>query len=110
MTPEQPLPCPFCGGKAYLDLCPRHESGPDATAYYYRCLSCAATGGWGKCPGTAMHRWNMREEGIDRAVRETIERCAQLAEGLSDPRGRPVPNSRRIAALIRMHGMLEEKP
>jgi Lar family restriction alleviation protein len=58
----KPLPCPFCGGEAILD---RVEHPPrvvdDLTEkIFYRCVSCACTGGWGRSETAALRMWNMR--------------------------------------------------
>lgn len=59
--------CPFCGGKAVLDSVLRDgyekcPDDPDARAYFYRCMSCAAQGGWSKRQGGALRCWNVRIE------------------------------------------------
>ena len=59
-------PCPFCGGNAELDRVLRDgymgsRDDRDAFAYFYRCYSCAATGGWSKTGEAGARRaWNMR--------------------------------------------------
>jgi Lar family restriction alleviation protein len=58
-----PLPCPFCGGRAELRDALREGRAPhdaDARAYFYTCDSCAAVGGWAKSSGSALRMWNMR--------------------------------------------------
>ena len=65
--------CPFCGGVAILDrefrfvgygfirrIFARILKEPDIWGYYYRCVSCAAQGGWAKNIHGAWHNWDMR--------------------------------------------------
>ncbi len=59
------LPCPFCGGKGTPDKLLRDgyddcKDDPDAYAHFIRCVSCAATGGWGKSASSGAGKWNMR--------------------------------------------------
>jgi Lar family restriction alleviation protein len=59
------LSCPFCGGSPINDKTLRdgYESGSDdldAYAYFIRCNSCAAHGGWAKTSAGAKRCWNMR--------------------------------------------------
>jgi len=63
--------CPFCGGRPTLAFGVRdgyegYETDPDAIAWYVRCISCAAQGGWAKSKAGAWRLWNMREKGGDR--------------------------------------------
>lgn len=56
--------CPFCGGVAVRDN-PLLRQGceptePDAYAYWIRCTSCAACGGWAKSWDGAERLWEMR--------------------------------------------------
>jgi len=55
--------CPFCGGEANLDSMDVTSSDDDEKHYYYRCVSCAAEGGWGRSPASAQRMWNMRVRG-----------------------------------------------
>lgn len=57
------LPCPFCQGQPRRDRTLRdgcEDGEPDAWAYFVRCISCAAQGGWAKTPGNADRHWNLR--------------------------------------------------
>lgn len=69
MKPENQklLPCPFCGGKGFDDKVmrgPAYEDcpdDPDAWAYFVRCRSCAAHGGWAKSSvNGGRSQWNRR--------------------------------------------------
>ena len=56
-------PCPFCGGDPMPDreLRRGHDrTDRDAWAYFLRCVSCAAQGGWAKSESGAIRLWNMR--------------------------------------------------
>ena len=57
--------CPFCDGAAKMSKALRagyekDKDDPDAYSYFIICVSCAATGGWGKSEGSAIRFWNMR--------------------------------------------------
>lgn len=57
--------CPFCDGDWILEKHLRDGYGenaddPDAFAYFVRCISCAAQGGWAKSENGAFHLWNLR--------------------------------------------------
>lgn len=86
----EPIPsCPFCGGAPIMERTLRDgcaDGEPDAWAYAARCLSCAATGGWGKSSASAARRWKMRVPatpapncGIDSADPDdcTLDVCAR---------------------------------
>jgi len=65
--------CPFCGGDWVLDKSLRngykeHVTDPDAFAYFVRCVSCAAQGGWAKSESGAFRLWNRRLEAESRAT------------------------------------------
>jgi hypothetical protein len=59
-------PCPFCGGEPIPGNVLRdgywiYRNDPDAFAYFIRCRSCAAQGGWSKSGEAGARRlWNMR--------------------------------------------------
>lgn len=69
-----PLPCPFCGGTAELGHVEHPPRVVDdlVTKFYYRCLSCACSGGWGRSETTALKMWNMRENKTVRLVPEEV--------------------------------------
>lgn len=65
MTTQTPLPCPYCGGapeaaKELRDGYADCKDDPDAYAHFFRCVSCAAQGGWSKNEVGAVRLWNMR--------------------------------------------------
>ena len=56
-------PCPFCGGQGIASKVLRggcKDGEPDAWAYFIRCRSCAAEGGWMKTESGGLRMWNMR--------------------------------------------------
>lgn len=54
------LPCPFCGGEAYLDI---SQPAGDETEYFtVVCRCCAAEGPWFNVKGSAVAAWNRRED------------------------------------------------
>jgi Lar family restriction alleviation protein len=61
-TKTKPLPCPFCGGEAELDHVEHEQRIVDdlTTKFFYRCVSCACNGGWGRSESGALRYWNMR--------------------------------------------------
>ena len=61
----RPKNCPFCYGKPCRKRAIRNgyenrRDDPEAYAYFIRCISCAATGGWAKNQAGAIRCWNMR--------------------------------------------------
>ena len=54
---ERLLPCPFCGGSAYIKNMPHDEID---TEYWVICQSCAAEGPWSKSKNAAKTLWNKR--------------------------------------------------
>ena len=56
-------PCPFCDGQPTIEKTLRNgyaDGEPDAWAWSMVCLSCAASGPWGKSEARAVHAWNRR--------------------------------------------------
>lgn len=65
MTEQVLSPCPFCGGEGEMhkEMRSGYEkwpNDPDAYAFFVVCVSCAASGGWGKTKGSGRRWWNMR--------------------------------------------------
>lgn len=65
------LPCPFCDGEPLIDSTvregyERRRDDPDANAWFVRCRSCAAQGGWAKTESGARRWWNMRPRNAER--------------------------------------------
>ena len=57
--------CPFCNGdpkrdKELRDGYQTMQDDPDAYAFFVRCVSCGAQGGWAKTEGNADRLWDMR--------------------------------------------------
>ena len=60
-------PCPFCGGHPYRSQSLREgyendREDPDAIAYFVRCNSCAAQGGWAKSKTGGDRLWRTRRK------------------------------------------------
>ncbi len=78
-TVSDMLPCPFCGGRAYVARTDRFpeappDNDPDRFAYSGRCVTCAAQGPWNKTSREAAIRdWNKRP-GEEAAYTEAIGR------------------------------------
>jgi len=55
------LPCPFCGGAAYLSMQAGHPARMfPCNTYSVACRCCAASGPWEKNPEGPPIRWNTR--------------------------------------------------
>ena len=54
-------PCPFCGGKAYLDKADTDPSSECSNNYIVRCSSCRVNTAWFYDKCECVDAWNKRE-------------------------------------------------
>lgn len=60
---DELLPCPFCGGEAFLEFETEIENEQEVNYFFVRCKQCEAKTVEINSPIYAMKRWNNRKEG-----------------------------------------------
>jgi Lar family restriction alleviation protein len=93
------LPCPFCGGKAFLDCMSRNEQ-EECVEMSVECLPCEATiMRGGMTTAEAIAAWNTRHTATAEAL-EALREFSSEYDGFLNGDGEPCPTLMKARAAI----------